>query len=133
MPFTVERVGNEPILLLALKEPLNLQEEIGGIFRTIDKHLSNMPTPAVVIHDFSEFHISFGDLVMGLQAQTKTPNAPGTLTDERSHTCIIGNDDIIRIASDSLKQDQYGGLDVPIYESYDEAIQYARQWLAQRS
>lgn len=129
MPYQFKAYPNEAILLVSLHDPLDLESEIENIFNEISAKVDQMQHPAVIIHDFRDFTQTFSGLMMGLQAQTQTPNAPGTITDARTRTIIVGSNEIARMAAEAVRQEQYGGLDIPIYETVEEAETRARQML----
>lgn len=127
MAYTVEKLGNEPIILVTLIGEVNQSDgqqafvEIAETIQSIDGH-------AYVIHDFRRYEVDFATIVRGLAMQTK--GTPGSASDPHASTIIVGTSEMAKLVSEALKQEQYGSLKVPAFDSMDDALSYIRQQIS---
>ncbi len=126
MSFTVQRLPNEPILIITrfdatpsdlpqiFQQSLELSEDIEGtVYR---------------IHDISRINPDFGTMVMGMANASE--KREGSMRDPRFQDILVGSHELIRLASAAFQQEQYGGLTIPLFESLEEALDYARKQIA---
>ncbi|MCI0364452.1 MAG: hypothetical protein L0219_11245, partial [Phycisphaerales bacterium] len=71
---------------------------------------------------------TFSDLMQILGKATS--NEPGSTTDPRITSLLVGSDAWVKMVSASLQQRQYGALNVPLLHSVDEALARAREQIA---
>jgi hypothetical protein len=128
MPFTVERLGDEPIIVLTAVPPVSgedtadLPQRIAGLMRPEDELVFR-------IADVREMNLTFGDMVQWLSSETQGDAVPGSMRDPRIRVITVATDDVTRIAVDAAKQDQYHGVEVEMYSTMDEALNSARRQL----
>jgi hypothetical protein len=74
------------------------------------------------ITDFRQVQLTFADMVEGMAAD-EAFRSP--------HICsvVIGSDPMIKVGTRGFKQIQYGGVDVPLVTTREQAIQQARRLL----
>ncbi|HEC22199.1 MAG TPA: hypothetical protein ENI95_04710 [Chloroflexi bacterium] len=126
MSFTVQRLPNEPILIVTrfdatpsdllqiFQQSLELSEDIEGtVYR---------------IHDISRVDLDFGTMVAGMANASE--KRKGSMRDPRFQDILVGGHELIRLASAAFQQEQYGNLTIPFFESLEEALDYARKQIA---
>jgi hypothetical protein len=124
MTMKVERLLHEPIIVVTWFEPTDVQKETPGKFTKIDA-LIGPDEKVYVIDDLSKVKLDFSTLVAGMSAQRT--KAPGSPSDPRIKTTLIGSGFFVELISKGAKQFQYGSLDIPLFTSLDEALAHARE------
>ncbi|MDX1994668.1 MAG: hypothetical protein SF029_19955 [bacterium] len=131
MPYKVTRVPNEPIVVLEVSSPFDMITDLPAVFADIAKAKAGVASLTYCLYDVRNLQITFSDVVMGLAAHTK--GEPGSVSDPTIRVILIGSDELLRLASEALKQEQYGQIALPMYATYDEAIAEARRLAAQNA
>lgn len=124
----VERLPDEPIIVIMFDGAIN-GETAQNAIKQVAQMAEGMPKPIFRVIDTRNTTSSFSDIVMILAATTK--GADGSASDQRFRSIMVGTHDMIVLLNESLKQPQYGEIDVPLFEDMDEALAYARQALAE--
>jgi hypothetical protein len=75
------------------------------------------------ITDYTRTPIPFDILVAGMSSDVAFRH-PKVLS------IVVGDDDMVRLVAEGFKQEQYGGIDVKLAASLEEALTLARGWLA---
>lgn len=124
MAFKVERLPNEPIIVVTWQMPVDTGKETPQTFVDIDALIGPDET-VYCITDLRAVNIDFGTLVTAMAAQRV--KAPGSPSDPRLRSSLVGTGMLWEIASRGAKQLQYGGLDIPLYSSLEDALANARE------
>jgi len=124
MPHSVEKLKDEPIIVVEIKNPYDYQTEPEQMFEKIERIAKKTEKQGYIIYDCRNFTVTFGDLVAGMQAQSK--GTPGSISDPKFTSMIIGSDAMLKMATEGFKQDQYGKIEVPLYSTMDAAMRHAR-------
>src|SRR5262245_32141933 len=97
MPYRVEKLPNEPILVTAVENPFNVSQDFPLYVEAVVKALDESSEPLFFISDAKGLKVSFGDVVAGLAFITK-----GKLTyvNHRNmrRMIAIADSDLIRMA-----------------------------------
>jgi hypothetical protein len=117
-------LDNEPVITVSLSNPFDYATEPDEMFDEIAAQAKKITGHGYVIYDCRNFEITFGDLVDGMAAQSK--GTPGSISDDRFTSIIVGSDNMLKMATESFKQEQYGKRDVALYGSMDKALEHAR-------
>jgi hypothetical protein len=125
MAHTVKLLDNEPIITVSLRNPFDYATEPDEMFEEIATRAKKITGHGYVIYDCRDFEITFGDLVDGMAAQSK--GTAGSISDDRFTSIIVGSDQMLKMATESFKQDQYGKREVPLYGSMEKALAHARK------
>jgi hypothetical protein len=130
MPYRVEKLSNEPILVTAVENPFKVSEEFPQYVEAVVKALDESPEPLFFISDATGLKVSFGDVVSGLAFVTK-----GKVTyvnhPNMRRMIAIADSDLIRMAVNALGQKQYGGYRTEVYPSTEAALEAIRKELAE--
>ncbi|GAB4508777.1 MAG: hypothetical protein OHK0046_02250 [Anaerolineae bacterium] len=127
MGILIEHGMKEPIIIVNWQNPFDTTTDILESNKLVSDFANRSGTPVYRIIDTHEIDLTFGDLVHILDLKTR--NEPGSLRDPRIHTVLVGTHEMVRMKAQSLSQEQYGGLNVPLFESVDDAIAYCRAQL----
>jgi hypothetical protein len=124
MAYTVQRIPNEPIIVLKVMNPFNPAKEVPEQNAEIAKLSQGVTPPVYLISDLSELKISFSDLVVSL-AEVKR-DEESAFNNKNLVTLTVGSNEMVRLSVEAAKQKQYGGVNIQIFGSVDEAIAHAR-------
>lgn len=122
MPITYEKLPDEPIAILTYTNPFE-HEAMGPHFAQAAQDAEET-APLYVINDLSQLTVDFGAMMIGMRQASL--GGPGTAADPRTRHVLVSTEDIMQAAAEAMKQDQYGGLEVPIFASLDDAFDYVR-------
>ncbi len=131
MAIQVERIGNEPIIVNHYPEKLESNQELRDALVAENNIAQNLPDPVIwVIHDTSQLTINFSALISGLI--TLTREGPEGFDDPRLRIAVVSRSKWIQSAARSASQKQYGGWQISIFDTCEQALAHAREDLAQR-
>ncbi len=127
MNSVVEPLPDEPVVIVSLQPHADVDREVQDIAAAVADLLEEMGSPLVVIHDFSDYDISFPDMVQKLASETR--GLPGSLSDERVIPIFVGRSAMVELGAQSFAQKQYGDTVVLLFVDLDDAIEYARRFI----
>lgn len=119
MAVEFRRLNQEPIVIFTMVSPLQIPEDPMTATKEFERLTAGVKGKRVRILDFTNVDVNFGDVVMGLQADSgsKLPNTT---------TIFVGTDELVALAAQAAASPQYGSLDAKLFASLDEAIAAAR-------
>lgn len=120
MPFTVNKLDGEPIIIVEIRDPYDYQTDPPRMFHEIDQIASTFDDGGFVIYDCRTLDVSFNDLVAGMSAQVQ--GVPGSISDPRLTACLVGSSVMLRLAAEGFAKPQYGEIQVPLYDTLDDAL-----------
>ena len=126
MSFTAERIEQEPIILIRMIAPLHPVDDLAELYRQTDALAAEIPGKIYRLMDWTQAQLTF-DLIqelLDIQRRSAASTAPKS---PRVKNHYIVADEMGHLLIESLRQNQYGGLDVTIFSSEDEALQQIRQ------
>lgn len=130
MRYSVERLDGEAILVFSLGKDFRVQRDSASAREELASALDALGAEAYMVTDFSGAALSFTDLVIRLRDETR--GLPGSLSDPRIRRNIfIGSDDMVDLAAESLRQTQYGKVDVMIFRDVPTAVEFLRAVIQQ--
>lgn len=136
MTYTLELLPGEPIALLKLVDPFDFQQEPRQINEELITLLKEMEGNLFLICDALELSFNFSDLVMGLAATFRS-DLPADIDRKqfgtRLRTIAVGTSGLLKLAIDSVRQDQYGGWRFLRVDTVEEALARAREEIAATS
>ena len=124
MPASVTRVPNEPIVIVTITPPPDPAHEVSKVAHTIATMFREETGPIYRVNDFTAVNLSFGELVVGLGLEAK--GDPGTFTDPRIKTIFVGTSDMVELGAKSARQEHYGGLDILLFATLEDALAHIR-------
>jgi hypothetical protein len=131
MPIQVEFIEDAPITVYHYPEMLESNQELRDALEEATTHNRKLPDPVIwVIHDTSRLRINFSALIMAMV--TLTREGPEGWDDPRLRVAAVSRNELIKMAARSAAQRQYGGWNVMIFDTYEEALAHAREDLTQQ-
>lgn len=128
MPFKVEMLPDEPIVLVSVTEPFDLKADIHAFVDDLLSALDRASQPVYEVMDVRALKLSFSTIVDALALTTRSDSVKRIDKHPKLKAWIIVLDnDLLRIGANALGQDQYGGKAVPIFPTLEQALDYARQ------
>ncbi len=125
MPHTVEKIEDAPIIVITYTDPYNIAIEGEPAIKEVTQLAESIDGKLFTIFDCTRVSLTFGDLTSGMQAQKV--GTRGSISDPNATVILVGTSDLIQIARQAFSQEQYGGVDVPLFTDVDAAIAFARE------
>ena len=130
MAWTLERLDNEPIILVTVFPPTSSYEGTIQLLHEIAELATTIPDgPIYRINDYSAITPTLDDLINVMTLEAKL-GLPGSVGDPRTHLIAVGSGELVELGASSFSQDQFGNHNVPLFTSQDDALNYAREQLA---
>jgi hypothetical protein len=127
MSIKVEQLPDEPIIVVTLSGDITV-EVVQDMFAQCAQLADDMGGRVYRLTDIRLTEITFPELVQVLSKISK--GQPGSPSDPRICGVLLGTHGWSRFFVDSLHQEQYGQLNIPIFEEFDAALDYLREQIA---
>ncbi len=124
MPVYCEKLPNENILVAVFENPYKVADST-EMLEQFSQMLEDTTGKVYLIGDMSKLNLNFGDMVQGLASVVSNKYGP-LLKEERLHLLAITSSKILEFGVKALGQSQYGGLNVSLFNSLDDALGFAR-------
>jgi hypothetical protein len=108
-----------------IEPPFDMIAEREATFQQVAALVEDASETVYVIDDFSDVPLRFDDIVLKLAHLTR--NKPGSPSDPRIQYLLVGTHEMLELAARSASQRQYGEVEMPLFESIDDALEYARR------
>ena len=128
MPVTVERLPNEPIIMARLWGEIDISC-ISEMYERSVPIIEEVGGTTWRVTDALDVETTFSDVVQILGKIAS--DTPGATTDPRVKSVLVGTNQWVTFVADSLQQRQYGTLNIPRYETVDEALAFVRSQIAE--
>jgi hypothetical protein len=133
MTITIEKLPNEPIISLVYEGRFTT-EDLRYTEQESIKFAADLEKPVFRVSDARQMQVSFPDLVVLLFDAAKARHNPGSLADPNFEDLIVvPPDGLVAFGTKSLGQEQYGRLNIQVFESVEEAMAHARAEIAKRN
>ncbi len=126
MPVRVTRLPGEPIIVAEVRDRMDV-ESIRSIFSETVALASDVDGYVYRIVDFLNAQASIRDMANALVESSK--RAPGSTIDPRVKPVMVAGHNRIRFLFDAMRRKEFGGIEVPVFDTMDEALTYVRQQL----
>ncbi len=123
MTVEISQLPNEPIVVATIYEPIDMSVDPQTNRDRCNTIAQQTDGPLYRITDFSNFSLTFSQLVVGLVEDIKFSEA-------NIVHLIVGSGEMMQMQLDAIRQEQYGAHDVQLFASVDDAIAYARDQIA---
>ncbi len=135
---SVKRIQAEPILICTFTNTISGEDlEYAwskSVKLTEDILTGNSDAHIYRITDMREVTFHFGQLVSAMAASQRGHNIPGSTSDPRFiELAVLKPGGLVHMGARSMAQSQYGGVKIEIFETVEEALEYARQQIVQDS
>jgi hypothetical protein len=125
MPVIVEKLPDEPIMIVIMQNPIDIKSDIVYMAQTIKTILDSQTEPIWYVGRVEDLSLSFGDLVQALALSTRGEMAFMQHPMIRE-LIIVPEGRFVRIAASALSQAQYGSLKARLCNDWEEALRMAR-------
>ncbi len=129
MNYRTEKLPGEPIIIHTILPDYRMGrdarlaiQEMAEIANEIEEK------PVYIIIVTYDMKLNFGDLVQGLAMATRGETA--IFTDPNVRLRMVGSGGLVELGVKAFEQRQYGGLDVRLYPTLEDALEGARQEMA---
>ena len=128
-PYTMEMLPGEPILLVTFTDSFSVKEHYDSFLEKLRGTFDEASEPIWMIDHFLDMRLSFSEMVSALGKTTK-----GSLNVFRHPNfrklAVISKNDLLVLSSKAMKQVQYGGIEVDLYPTLEEALAGIREDIA---
>jgi hypothetical protein len=123
MPFEVERLPEEPIILATLSGDVDA-DDLRLVFVRSAELMADIEGSVYRITDVREVSVSFPDLLKIVAEGAK--HATGTSTDPRVKVCLVGTHVMGKLYIDMLRKQSSGAVSIPMRRSMETALESVR-------
>jgi hypothetical protein len=131
MPYSVDLLPNEPIVIVTLSEPFDWEKDIQATTARVADLTRHLEGPIYRISDMKQVSLDFSEVVTALAAATKAQE--GGFNDPRFRVVFISQEallDLAEFGARSASQAQYGVAEpVQVFTDLDEALHHIRSEL----
>ncbi len=131
MTVTIKQVPAENIIIVEYQAPFEPRVDIRQAQAEIARIIEANDQMLVRIDDLTRSGMTWSQFIEGIDEATQ--GVPGSMTDPRISGVLVGDGELLSMASESMKQEQYGSTETPTFSNLDEALAYARTRKATRS
>lgn len=124
--FTVKRLKDEPIVVLKITYPLE-----DAVQETIDSDHAVAELGKEIegryyrIADMLGLELSWNDVLSWLAQQKKA--SPGSINDPRIVNLLVSDTSMTKNSAQFAGQEQYGSVNIKVFDTVEEAIVHARK------
>ena len=131
MSYTIKKLPAESIIVFRLAHDFAVQAELGPAARDMLALLNSVEEPNFLICDLSEqTAFNMEDMLVGTDTAARGESSPLHHPKIRQAIFVTRNT-ALKLATNGLGNDVYGNLFVPVFENYEDALDYARSQLGQ--
>lgn len=122
MTVECKQLGDEPIVIATIFEPVNMAVDPQANRDFSNEVARQFDGPVYRITDFTNFEVTFSQLVLGLAEDIKS-------SEPNIKHVFVGSGEMVELQTRAGSQEQYGAHEIQLFESVDEAIAFAREQL----
>ena len=126
MSFSIEVRPEEHLVIAVMNADFSVQHELASYAEDLKNKLDALTEPVVQITDVDAVAGGFGDLVSGLGLLTQGKLAVLRHPNIRA-IIVVTTKDLYALGAKALNQNQYGGLQVSVVKTMEEAVEKANQ------
>jgi hypothetical protein len=121
--FIVERILDEPIIVATAFGEFEASEDMPLMAEEVSIAADTVSTNAYVIYDLTNIEADFRDVATEIFLEG---GLPGSVTDPSLRMLVVGFADDWELIQEDMRQSNIGFVDVPFFESVEEALDYIR-------
>ncbi len=129
MPIHVQKLPNEPIIILTYIEPCIPNKDMPPALAQVASYLNGGPSLTYVINDLMNAKMDLGSMILSMAENAR--GGPGSPADPRTRHALVSAARIVQIIKSALGQDQHGQTNLEVYPTLSEALTAVRQRIAQ--
>jgi hypothetical protein len=123
MPVTITCMPDEPIVIAEFQGRMDLAS-VRHMFQESARFADTLNRQIYRIVNYLNAEASFRDMASALAEGTK--GGSGSPRDPRLLEVMVAGHNRIRFLLDILRRKEYGGIDVPVFDTMDEGFAFAR-------
>lgn len=128
MSYSVEKLPDEPILVLIIEDPFDYQHGPSAIFDKVGEEIHNLSGPLYWITDITGLTLNFQNWIT-MRAAAYEPH-PYSVESGRIHPLYVSNNSALiygGAALENMRRERFDLIPVRLFSTLDEALKYARQ------
>lgn len=130
MPVEVTRMPNQPIIYALFTGTVTEQDVLEVFQRSVEISV-DIKGSVYRITETRDIDTTLAELMMILKQMST--GQPGSSADPRFKPVLVGTDEFIKLVSDATYQEQYGKLNLPLFENFEKALAYTEERIAHAS
>lgn len=129
MSFTVEKMPGAPIILY-VQHTSDIMPELEEALASMIAALDEQPEPAFMIFDVRGISMGLDDLT---KSATMVSRGAGALLHHANlrEGLMVSTDGMIKLAAKGLKSAAFGGVNLPVFDTPEHALEYCWQRIAE--
>jgi hypothetical protein len=119
MSATHHQLDGEPIVIVTYQADITAQDVQAASIRSSEIAQAS-PEALYWIVDLSQVQANFQDAIQAVTYVSR--GSPGVTSGNAARTFLVGSHQLVRFFQDAMSQPQYGGLQLPLFRSLDDAL-----------
>jgi len=132
MTYQVQQLDGKPIWVSNYHEPYDPSMDAHAVDLEMQSLTADVPGKLYFIADMRAIDVEFSDIVSGLAEAFKS-GVETFYTNPRVTILTVGTSDLIKMATEAAKQAQYGGVDIKVFPTVEEAVACAEEMIAKEA
>lgn len=128
MAVMVEQYPELPVIVATVTGKMTI-EDARTIFSESAAIMDTMSGPVFRITDVRQMDTDFTEVTAMLKEASH--GQPGTTSDPRLQVVMVGGHALTRFYADAMRQSQFGGVAVPVFQHIEDALTYITYRLSQ--
>lgn len=130
MSFSVEKLPNEPIIVVVINDPFDYKHGPSAIFEKVGEEIGNSPGPFYWITDLTGLSLDFKDWIT-MRAAAYVPS-PHSVESGRMCPLYVGSSGLLHwgVALENMRRAKFDLFLIRLFDTFDEALAYARSQLS---
>lgn len=126
MPYTLEQLPGEPILLATLPPDFDLSTDTSDCAEVCLEFLDESDQALILILDLTQASGRFSDF-LPVMASPRAGRRAVLLHPKLSRAIIVSTGGVVRMACRALKRRQNGHINITVVDTVEEALELARR------
>ncbi|MFP4321322.1 MAG: hypothetical protein ACLFTK_02610 [Anaerolineales bacterium] len=127
MPVDIQVHEEENIIIATYTGHVDAYQDVPPVMEAVSRHYEPNGRKVYYISDFREADIDFSGVVVGMAEGTRPVEGRWYVGAPNSETILVGTHAMLKLVQDSIKTDQYGNVELPMFKTLDEALAHVRQ------
>lgn len=123
MPITITTEPDKNIVIATYSDPFS-PEDVAKTMAETTKYYDPNGQKLYSVSDTTRLNLTFSDLVVALAGATRSDGwnvgAPNSVT------VFVGTAELVKMGREALKQEQYGAVQVELFEDINAALAWVR-------
>ena len=122
MPFKIQQLSGENIIIVTLVPPVDMATDIVSLQQKVVGMIGNTNEVYYLVADLSQVQMGFHEVVEGLATST-APGAALHSSPIKIVTYVVGTDEMVRLIANAFDQEHYGATGkLPLFDNINDAL-----------